>query len=40
VDEVHRRLGEIETALAAEDIACAGVFICIAHDGRLDINRG
>jgi len=49
-DEVDRRLGEIETALAAfearpvrfeaRDIARAGVFICIAHDGRLDIDRG
>lgn len=49
-DEVDQRLGEIETALAtfetrpvrfeAEDIARAGVFISIAHDGRLDIDRG
>ena len=49
-DEVDRRFGEIETALAAfearprrfeaGDIARAGVFICIAHDGQLDIDRG
>jgi ParB family chromosome partitioning protein len=49
-DEVDQRLGEIETALAAfemrpvrfeaEDIPRAGVFISIAHDGRLDIDRG
>ncbi|MBJ7408053.1 MAG: ParB N-terminal domain-containing protein [Bradyrhizobium sp.] len=49
-DEVDQRLGEIETALAAfetrpvrfdaEDIARAGVFISIAHDGGLDIDRG
>jgi ParB family chromosome partitioning protein len=49
-DDVDRRLGEIATALAAfearpvrfeaGDIARAGVFICIAHDGRLDIDRG
>jgi ParB family chromosome partitioning protein len=49
-DEVDQRLGEIETALAAfetrpvrfevEDIARAGVFISIAHDGSLDIDRG
>ncbi|MBV1702725.1 MAG: ParB N-terminal domain-containing protein [Hyphomicrobiales bacterium] len=49
-DEVDQRLGEIETALAAfetrpvrfeaEDIARAGVFISIAHDGQLDIDRG
>ncbi|MGE7004759.1 ParB/RepB/Spo0J family partition protein [Sphingomonas sp. NPDC049708] len=49
-DEVDQRLGEIETALAAfetrpvrfepDDIARAGVFISIAHDGSLDIDRG
>ncbi len=49
-DEIDLRLGEIETALAAfddrpvrfeaEDIARAGVFISIAHDGSLDIDRG
>lgn len=49
-DEVDQRLGEIETALAAfesrpvrfeaEDIARAGVFISIAHDGSLAIDRG
>lgn len=49
-DEVDQRLGEIETALAAfetppvrfeaDDIQRAGVFISIAHDGSLDIDRG
>jgi ParB family chromosome partitioning protein len=49
-DEVDQRLGEIETVLAAlearpvryeaDDIARAGVFISIAHDGNLDIDRG
>ncbi|NTJ64938.1 ParB N-terminal domain-containing protein [Agrobacterium rhizogenes] len=49
-DEIDQRLGEIETALAAfetrpmrfkaDDIARAGVFISIAHDGSLDIDRG
>lgn len=49
-DEVDQRLGEIETALAAfesrpvryddQDIGRAGVFISIAHDGTLDIDRG
>ncbi|RKD74875.1 ParB/RepB/Spo0J family partition protein [Rhizobium sp. WW_1] len=49
-DEVDQRLGEIETALSAfenrpvrfeaEDIARAGVFISVAHDGSLDIDRG
>ena len=49
-EEVDQRLGEIETALAAfetrpvrfeaEDIARAGVFISIAHDGQLDVDRG
>jgi ParB family chromosome partitioning protein len=49
-DEVDQRLGEIETTLAdfenrparyeAEDVCRAGVFISIAHDGRLDIDRG
>jgi len=49
-DEVDQRLGEIETALAAfetrpvrfeaDDIARAGVFISVAHDGSLDVDRG
>jgi len=49
-DEVDQRLGEIETALAAfderpvrfepADIARAGVFVSIGHDGRLDVERG
>ncbi|MCV0368918.1 ParB/RepB/Spo0J family partition protein [Filomicrobium sp.] len=49
-DEVDQRLGEIETALATfdtrpvrfepDEIARAGVFISIAHDGSLDIDRG
>jgi ParB family chromosome partitioning protein len=49
-DEVDQRLGEIETAIAAfetrpvrfeaDDIPRAGVFISIAHDGSLDIDRG
>ena len=49
-DEVDQRLGEIETALAAfetrpvrfeaDDMQRAGVFISIAHDGSLDIDRG
>ncbi|MFG1384313.1 ParB/RepB/Spo0J family partition protein [Xanthobacter versatilis] len=49
-DEVDQRLGEIETALAAfetrpmryeaDDIPRAGVFISIAHDGSLAIDRG
>jgi ParB family chromosome partitioning protein len=49
-DEVDQQLGEIETALAAlearpvryetDDIGRAGVFISIAHDGSLDIDRG
>ena len=49
-DEVDQRLGEIETALAAfetrplrfepDEIPRAGVFISIAHDGSLDIDRG
>jgi ParB family chromosome partitioning protein len=49
-DEVDQRLGEIETALAAfderpvrfepADIARAGAFVSIGHDGRLDIERG
>ncbi|MET3794344.1 ParB/RepB/Spo0J family partition protein [Aquamicrobium terrae] len=49
-DDVDQRLGEIETALGAfetrpvryeaEDIARGGVFISLAHDGRLDIDRG
>lgn len=49
-DEVDQRLGEIETALAAlearpvryetDDVARAGVFVSIAHDGQVDIDRG
>ncbi|MGR9281427.1 ParB/RepB/Spo0J family partition protein [Rhizobium johnstonii] len=49
-DEVDQRRGEIETALTAfetrpvrfnaDDIPYAGVFISIAHDGSLDIDRG
>lgn len=49
-EEVDQRLGEIEAALAAfderpvrfepADIARAGVFVSIGHDGRLDIERG
>lgn len=49
-DEIDARLGEIETALAAfesrpsryepEEVARAGVFISIDHDGKLDIERG
>jgi len=49
-DEVDQRLGEIETALAAFDerpvrfepaeIARAGAFVSIGHDGGLDIERG
>ncbi|RTM03886.1 MAG: DNA-binding protein [Hyphomicrobiales bacterium] len=49
-DEVDQRLGEIETALAdfearpiryeTDDIGRAGVFISIAHDGQVDIDRG
>jgi ParB family chromosome partitioning protein len=49
-DAVDQRLGEIETALSAfetrpvrfeaDDIARAGVFISIAHDGSLAIDRG
>lgn len=49
-DDVDQRLGEIETALAAfenrpmrfeaDDIARAGVFISIAHDGSIDVDRG
>lgn len=49
-DEVDQRLGEIETALStfetrpvrfeADEVARAGVFISIAHDGSLDIDRG
>jgi len=49
-DEIDQRLGEIETALSAfetrpgrfeaEDIARAGVFISIAHDGSVAIDRG
>jgi ParB family chromosome partitioning protein len=48
--EVDQRLGEIETALAAfderpvrfepADLARAGVFVSIGHDGRLDVERG
>ncbi|MCA3256239.1 MAG: ParB N-terminal domain-containing protein [Alphaproteobacteria bacterium] len=49
-DEVDQRLGEIETALATfetrpvryepEDVGRAGVFISVAHDGTLDVDRG
>jgi ParB family chromosome partitioning protein len=49
-DEVDQRLGEIETALEAfetrprifdpADIARAGVFISIGHDGQLLVDRG
>ncbi|MBE1206227.1 ParB N-terminal domain-containing protein [Aminobacter carboxidus] len=49
-DDVGQRVGEIEMALAAfetrpvrfeaDDIARAGVFISIAHDGGLHIDRG
>jgi ParB family chromosome partitioning protein len=49
-EEVDQRLGEIETVLAAfetrpvrfepEEIARAGVFISIAYDGTLAIDRG
>ncbi len=49
-DEVDQRLGEIETALSAfetrpvhfdaDDIARAGVFVSIAHDGSIAIDRG
>ncbi|HWB51263.1 MAG: ParB/RepB/Spo0J family partition protein [Alphaproteobacteria bacterium] len=49
-DEVDQRLGEIETALQAfetrpqifdpADIARAGVFVSIDHDGQLLVDRG
>ena len=49
-DEIDQRLGEIETALAAfeerpvrfepADIARAGVFVSVGHDGRLVLERG
>lgn len=49
-DEVDQRFGEIEAALKAletrptrfdpADIAGAGVFISIDHDGTLDVDRG
>ena len=49
-DEVDRRLGEIETALAAfeerpvvydpVDVARAGVFVSIERDGELRVERG
>jgi ParB family chromosome partitioning protein len=49
-DEVDERLGEIETALEAyeerpmryepAEIARAGAFVSIAHDGRLAVDRG
>jgi ParB family chromosome partitioning protein len=49
-DEVDQRLGEIETALEAfearprifapADVARAGVFVCIDHDGQLLVDRG
>ncbi|MFC5417985.1 ParB/RepB/Spo0J family partition protein [Bosea eneae] len=48
--EVDERLGELETALEAiearpvvfdpAEIARAGVFVSIAHDGRLSVERG
>ncbi|HEY1780444.1 MAG TPA: ParB/RepB/Spo0J family partition protein [Roseiarcus sp.] len=49
-DEVDQRFGEIETALEAfearprifdtADVACAGVFVSIDHDGQLLVDRG
>jgi len=49
-DEVDKRLGEIEAALEAyearpmryepAEIARAGAFVSIAHDGRLAVDRG
>lgn len=49
-DEVDQRLGAIETAIAAfeqrplrydpAEVAIAGVFISVGHDGSLDIERG
>lgn len=49
-DEVDARLGEIEEALEAFDdrpmrydsdqMACAGVFVSIRHDGQLAVERG
>lgn len=49
-DEVDERLSEIETALEAfesrphvfdpADISRAGVFVSIAHDGQLQVDRG
>jgi len=49
-DEIDQRLGEIETALGAfetrphifdpADIARAGVFVSIDHDGQLLVDRG
>lgn len=49
-DDVDERLGEIETALEAfearplafdpDEVARAGAFVSIAHDGRLRIERG
>ncbi len=49
-DEVDQRLSEIETALEAfesrphvfdpADISRAGVFVSIAHDGQLQVDRG
>jgi ParB family chromosome partitioning protein len=49
-DEIDQRVSEIKTALTAfetrlvrfqaHDIARAGVFISVAHDGSLDIDRG
>jgi ParB family chromosome partitioning protein len=49
-DEVDQRLGEIETALEAfetrpqifdpADVARAGVFVSIDHDGQLLVDRG
>jgi ParB family chromosome partitioning protein len=49
-EEVDARLGELETAIAAfedrplryaaDDIARAGVFVCLGAEGRLEIERG
>lgn len=49
-ETVDERLGELETAMAAfderpvcydpADIARAGIFVCLDHEGRLEIERG
>jgi type IV secretory pathway ATPase VirB11/archaellum biosynthesis ATPase len=49
-EEIDARLGELETAIAAfedrplryaaDDIARAGVFVCLGAEGRLEIERG